>query len=67
MAQPIPSIIIPLITILPLIVFWLWMGRDMMNNDNLPGRSKDYWTLAFIFMNVFTAVFYYATEYKKRQ
>jgi hypothetical protein len=66
MVQPIPSIIIPLIIILPLIVFWLWMFRDMINNDNLPSSSKDYWLLAFIFMNVFAAVFYYVTEYRKR-
>lgn len=65
MVQPIPSIIIPLIIILPLIVFWLWMFREMMNNDNLPSSSKDYWTLAFIFMNVFAAVFYYVNEYRK--
>ena len=56
MAQPIASIIIPLIIILPLIVFWLWMARDMANNDNLPSSEKTYWMLAFLFMNVFAAV-----------
>jgi uncharacterized RDD family membrane protein YckC len=64
------QIVIPLITgliiALPLIVFWLWMFRDMINNDNLPSSSKDYWMLAFIFMNVFAAVFYYATVYRNR-
>ena len=66
MAQPIPSIVIPLIISLPLIVFWLWMFWDMVNNDNLPGSTKDSWMLAFIFMNVFAAVFYYVNEYRKR-
>ena len=66
MAQPIASIIIPLIIILPLIVFWLWMARDMANNDSLSGTEKTYWILAFLFMNVFAAVFYYATWYRKR-
>ena len=66
MAQPIASFIIPLIIILPLIVFWLWMARDMANNDSLSGTEKTYWILAFLFMNVFAAVFYYATWYRKR-
>ncbi len=66
MAQPIASIIIPLIIILPLIVFWLWMARDMANNDNLSSSEKTYWTLAFLFINVFAAVFYYVTQYRRR-
>jgi len=67
MAQPISSIIIPLIAILPLIVFWLWMAWDLGGNDNLSSREKFYWMLAFLFMNVFAAVFYYVYEYRKRQ
>jgi hypothetical protein len=58
--------LLPWILILPLLVFWLWMARDMANNDNLPGSSKNYWTLAFLFLSVFAAVFYYVTEYRKR-
>jgi amino acid transporter len=58
--------LIPLIIILPLLAFWLWMFRDMFNNGNLPGSSKDYWTLAFLFLSVFAAVLYYVTEYRKR-
>lgn len=57
--------IIPWITILPLLAFWLWMAWDMANNDNLPGSSKDYWIVAFLFLSVFAAVFYYVTEYRK--
>jgi len=68
MAQANPSILILLIIILPLplIVFWAWMFREMINNDNLPGSSKDYWLLLFIFLNIFAAVYYYVTEYRKR-
>ncbi len=58
--------IIPLIITLPLIVFWLWMAWDLGGNDHLSSSEKFYWQLAFIFMNVFTAVFYYVNEYRKR-
>lgn len=57
--------LIPFIAILPLIAFWLWMAWNMSNNNNLPGSSKQNWTLAFVFLNVFAAVFYYVTEYRK--
>ena len=76
MAQPIPQLI-SLILVLPLIVFWLWMFRDMRNNGRLPDNSaapltwlpssKYNWMLAFIFLNVFAAAFYYVFEYRKRQ
>ncbi len=66
MTQPIPQFIIPLIAVLPLIVFWLWMAWDLGGNVNLSGNEKFYWTLAFIFANVFAAVFYYVYEYRKR-
>jgi hypothetical protein len=57
--------VIPLIIALPLVVFWLWMAWDLGKNDNLSSSSKYNWMLAFIFMNVFAAVFYYVNEYKK--
>jgi heme/copper-type cytochrome/quinol oxidase subunit 2 len=66
MAQPISSIILPLLITLPLIAFWLWMARDLGGNDRLSGNEKTYWMLAFVFMNVFAAVFYYVYEYRKR-
>ena len=50
---------------LALLVFWLWMFWDMTNNDNLPSGSKFNWTLAFVFLNVFAAVYYFA-EYRKK-
>jgi amino acid transporter len=75
MVQLIPQLI-SLICIIPLVVFWLWMFRDMTNNGYLPNNStapltwppssKYNWTLAFIFLNVFAAAFYYVYEYRKR-
>jgi amino acid transporter len=68
--------LIPLIFILPLIAFWIWMFRDMTRNAYLPDNStgsltwppssKDNWTVAFIVLNVFAAAFYYVLEYRKR-
>jgi hypothetical protein len=55
-----------LIIVLPLIVFWLWMAWDLGGNDRLSPGEKVYWQLAFLFMNVFAAVYYYVTEYRKR-
>jgi hypothetical protein len=60
------KILIPMIIVLPLILFWLWMAWDLGGNDSLSSNEKFYWMLAFLFMNVFGAVFYYVYEYKKR-
>ncbi len=60
---------------LSLLAFWAWMFLDMRNNDNLPGcfitltggsDPKFDWTLAFLFLNVFGAFFYYVNEYRYR-
>jgi hypothetical protein len=70
--------LMPMIWILPLLAFWLWMFWDMTTNDNLPNSSmfsqslnyfhwtKLDWTLAFIVLNVFAALLYYFTQYRKR-
>jgi uncharacterized membrane protein (DUF4010 family) len=68
--------LIPMIIVLPLIVFWVWMFWDMTNNDDLPGNStapltwppssKFNWTLAFIFLSVFAAFLYYFNESRNR-
>jgi hypothetical protein len=67
--------LIPVFIILPLLVFYFWMFWDMANNNALPGNpavplrwpptTKFAWTLAFIFLNVLAAGYYYFTEYKK--
>jgi hypothetical protein len=59
-------IVIPLIFTLLAGGFWLWMAWDLGGNDDLPGKEKLYWQLAFIFMNVFAAVFYYVNVYRRR-
>lgn len=70
------EVLASMIVIIPLVVFWLWMFREMSNNHRLPSNSaapltwppstKYGWTFAFIFMNVFAAVFYYFYEYRNR-
>jgi hypothetical protein len=60
------QILIGLIITVPLATFWLWMAWDLGGNDNLRGNEKLYWQLAFIFMNVFAAVFYYVDVYRNR-
>jgi len=57
--------LISLTAILPVIVFYLWMFRDMTNNDDLPASAKYNWTLALIFLNVAAAIFYFI-EYRYR-
>jgi CDP-diglyceride synthetase len=59
--------LIPLILIIPVVICWLWMFRDMLNNNNLPDTSMASRTVAFIFLNVFAAVFYYVYEYRNRR
>ncbi len=56
MAQPIASIIIPLIIILPLIVFWLWMAWDLGGNDNLSRSEKFYWLLYYTMAKCVTSM-----------
>ena len=58
--------IIPMITAFVLLAFWIWMFRDMTVNDHLLVTSKYNWMLAFIFLNVFAAVYYYVYEYRKK-
>lgn len=58
-----------------LIAFWLWMFRDMLNNDDIPSSeppglswppiAKNHWVVFFIILNIFTAGYYYFTEYVK--
>lgn len=47
-------------------IFWFWMAWDMAGNHDLPGNEKWYWMLAFLFLNIFAAMYYYITVYKNR-
>jgi hypothetical protein len=67
---------IPIIAILLMLAFWMWMFSEMTKNDSLPGgeggslrwppTSKSEWTTAFIFFNIFAAILYYFNEYRKK-
>ena len=58
--------LIPLLIVLLLLMFWLWMFWDMANHDNFRSTSKYNWMLVLVFLNVFGAVFYYFYEYRNR-
>jgi hypothetical protein len=58
--------LIPLILILPLLAFYIWMFRDMTHNDALSPDVKQNWMWMFILFNVFAAAFYYVREYRNR-
>ncbi len=58
--------LIPMLVVLPLLVFWAWMFWDLTNNDELPSNAKWNWTLLLVFLNVFAAVFYYFDQYRNR-
>lgn len=60
-------IAIPLMFTLLAAGFWLWMAWDLGGNDRLSSKEKMNWIAAFLFLNVFAAVFYYVYEYRKRQ
>lgn len=62
-----PLQLLPLVLVIPVIIFWIWMFRDMLNNGNLSDTAKSTWTVAFIFLNAFAAVFYYVYEYRSRR
>jgi len=58
-----------------LMAFWAWMCNHMLHNDDIPSmaplgfrwppQAKNQWLVFFILLNVFTAGYYYFTEYKK--
>ncbi len=52
---------------LPLLIFWAWMFRDMLNNRYLPANARTIWTWEFVFLSLIAAVHYYATEYRPRR
>lgn len=58
--------LLPLIILIPILVFWLWMAWDMDKNDHLSESSKLNWMLILAFLSVFGAMLYFVTEYRKR-
>ena len=59
--------LLPLLLVIPLIAFWIWMFRDMLSNPNISDTARNTWIVAFIFLNVFAAVVYYVYEYRNKR
>ncbi len=53
-----------LVVVVPLLAFWAWMFREMMNNDYLSPSAKNFWMMAFLVFNVLAAIYYYSTVYR---
>ena len=74
--SPLLAFLTTLVVVLPLLGFWAWMFRDMVNNPDLPTstpefftwppRTKNHWLLVFILLNVLGAGFYYFTVYREK-
>lgn len=64
--QTVPPLL-SLIIVLPLIVFWLWMFREMLADDDLPSSAREYWLVAFVVLNVVAAAIYYVNVYRNRR
>ncbi len=62
-----PVQLLPLLLAIPLIAFWIWMFRDMLNNRDLSDTARNGWIIAFIFLNAFAAVVYYVYEYRNKR
>lgn len=62
-----PVQLLPLLLVIPLIAFWIWMFRDMLNNRDLSDTARNGWIIAFIFLNAFAAVVYYVYEYRNKR
>jgi len=63
--NPITHFIVILLPFL-LLIFWMWMFSDMINNTEISRNLKTQWLVAFILFNVLTAIFYYVTVYSKK-
>lgn len=59
-------LLISTIAIILLGWFWLWMFREMLNDAYIPPSAKNYWIFAFVFLNVFAAIFYYVYMYRNQ-
>lgn len=62
-----PIQLLPLLLVIPVLAFWAWMFRDMLNNQNISDTARNSWILAFIFLNAFAAVVYYVYEYRNKR
>ena len=58
--------LILLLPVLPL-AFWIWMFWDFAEHGDVPQNLRLLWTILFVFGNIFTAVYYFFTMYRKKQ
>jgi hypothetical protein len=58
--------LVPIIIILVLEAFYVWMFWEFTNNDSVRTYNKFYWVLILVFLNVFGAGLYYFIEYRDR-
>lgn len=56
--------VLPVLIILPLIGFWIWMFNDFLQNDRSSKDEHLIWLVSFVFAGIFTAFYYYFTEYR---
>jgi hypothetical protein len=59
-------VLLPIIIGFVMVGFWLWMLVDLTNNKYLTRETKNNWFIAFIFLNIFGALWYYMVEYRNR-
>lgn len=58
--------ILPILLLIPLLGFWLWMFWDFANNPDIGPSERNIWLVAFVVLNVFAAGYYYLTTYERR-
>jgi hypothetical protein len=71
-----PIVFIPLVVVAVALAFWAWMFRDLWANPTIPvdapsgitwpPESRNAWTVFFVLLNVFGALFYYFAVYRDR-
>lgn len=49
-----------------LLAFWAWMLHDFLQHPPFDPRERQLWLLAFVFLNVLTAAYYYFMIYRER-
>jgi hypothetical protein len=72
-----PVVIIPLVFVAAALAFSAWMFRDLWANPDIPvdapsglswpPESRNAWTIYFVLLNVFGALFYYFAVYRDRR
>jgi hypothetical protein len=59
-------VLFPILLVIPLFGFWLWMLNDLGKNRYITRQERNNWFLLIVFLNVFGALWYYLGEYRNR-